>query len=71
MFARSTFALFALVASVAASPVAVTRRDVYVPPIITPDSTTVWKIGFLEQVTWYAASHLSRISFRDPYVLGL
>jgi len=29
------------------------KRDVWSPPVITPDSTTVWTVGEQVTVTWY------------------
>ena len=29
------------------------KRDVWSPPVITPDSTTVWTVGETVTVTWY------------------
>ena len=42
--------------SASAAPVvlsSLSERDVWVPPILTPNSGTVWKIGSCYNVTWY------------------
>ncbi|KAL0060633.1 hypothetical protein AAF712_012576 [Marasmius tenuissimus] len=44
------FALFAATAAVSASPVA--KRDVWSPPITSPDAYTVWKTDEKYYVTW-------------------
>ena len=36
--------------------------DVWVPPIISPSETTVWKAGAIETVTWDASNPPDRIS---------
>ncbi|KAL0060631.1 hypothetical protein AAF712_012574 [Marasmius tenuissimus] len=47
-------ALFAATATVSASPLA--KRDIWSPPITSPDATTVWEAGQVVQVTWDTAN---------------
>ncbi|KAG5635031.1 hypothetical protein H0H81_012642 [Sphagnurus paluster] len=45
-----------LVASVvSAVPTDVSTQDVYVPPVTAPLGGTVWKVGSVQTVTWYAS----------------
>ncbi|KAF5315044.1 hypothetical protein D9619_007419 [Psilocybe cf. subviscida] len=47
------FAVLSFVALVSAAPVSqLSIRDVFVPPVLTPNSKTVWKVGAIETVTW-------------------
>ena len=41
----------ALLAVVSAGPL--TKRDVFVPPVLYPHNGTVWTIGQRHNVTWY------------------
>ncbi|KAK0202495.1 hypothetical protein DFS33DRAFT_1340573 [Desarmillaria ectypa] len=43
--------LSALVASAFATPILI-PRDVYVPPITSPDASTVWTVNTTQTVTW-------------------
>ncbi|KAK0489241.1 hypothetical protein IW261DRAFT_1443900 [Armillaria novae-zelandiae] len=43
--------LCALVASVVATPIHI-ARDVYDPPITSPDANTVWTVNTTQTVTW-------------------
>ena len=53
MISSLVFAFFALFLSlVAAAPVDIHARDVFVPPVLTPNNTSVWKIGTEQTVTW-------------------
>jgi len=47
----TAFVGLALLLPVRASPLS--RRDVVVPKIITPDANSVWTVGHVETVTWY------------------
>ncbi|KAK1228167.1 hypothetical protein PQX77_008800 [Marasmius sp. AFHP31] len=47
-------ALFAATATVSASPLE--KRDIWSPPITSPDATTVWEAGQVVQVTWDTAN---------------
>ena len=47
------FALGVSAAPAALSPVHLSKRDVWSPPIITPNNSTVWCIGSEVKVTWY------------------
>lgn len=49
---KVTSALFAL-ASVFLSSVVAAPADVFDPPVISPNATTVWAAGDVETVTWY------------------
>ena len=44
--------VLAFVAVVSALPVELSRRDVFVPTILTPQAGTVWTIGSEQNVTW-------------------
>ena len=46
------FALFSMISLVNALPAGLGKRDVYVPPVLYPNSTTVWKVGEKYNVTW-------------------
>jgi len=54
----SAFAL--LVSPASAIPIEV--RDVFVPPILTPDAATVWTVGSLQNVTWSTADAPTQIT---------
>ena len=48
-FSRAT-AFFTLLAVVTASPLE--KRDVWTPPVLNPNSNTVWVVGETATVTW-------------------
>ena len=52
------FALFSMISLVNALPAGLGRRDVYDPPVLYPNSSTVWKVGEKYNVTWYVFYHL-------------
>jgi len=47
----TAFIGLALLSPVRASPLS--RRDIVIPKIITPDANTVWTVGHVESVTWW------------------
>jgi hypothetical protein len=52
-FQSATVTVLSFVALVSAAPVAqLSTRDVFIPPVLTPNSKTVWKVGAIETVTW-------------------
>ncbi|KAK0438042.1 hypothetical protein EV421DRAFT_983279 [Armillaria borealis] len=55
--------LTALVASVLATPIHI-PRDVYSPPITSPDANTVWTVNTTQTVTWDASNAPVNISNR-------
>lgn len=50
---------FALLALAAVHAVPLVPRDVYNPPIISPNADTVWGAGSIQTVTWCAAMILT------------
>ncbi|KDR82373.1 hypothetical protein GALMADRAFT_237651 [Galerina marginata CBS 339.88] len=46
------FALLALVSLVSGAPIQLSRRDVFVPPVLLPNSKSVWEVGSTQTVTW-------------------
>ena len=45
--------LFVLMSFLAlAMPMPLLKRDVFVPPVLTPNSETVWVVGQRYNVTW-------------------
>ncbi|SJL04100.1 uncharacterized protein ARMOST_07459 [Armillaria ostoyae] len=55
--------LTALVASVLATPIHI-PRDVYSPPITSPDANTVWTVNTTQTVTWDTSNAPVNISNR-------
>ncbi|KAK0220211.1 hypothetical protein IW262DRAFT_1316809 [Armillaria fumosa] len=55
--------LTALVASTFATPIHI-ARDVYSPPITSPNATTVWTVNTIQTVTWDASNPPVNISNR-------
>ncbi|KAK0239207.1 hypothetical protein EDD85DRAFT_829431 [Armillaria nabsnona] len=55
--------LTALVASVFATPIYI-PRDVYSPPITSPDANTVWTVNTTQTVTWDTSNAPVNISNR-------
>jgi hypothetical protein len=54
------FAILAFLSLVSAAPIEqLAARDVFVPPVLTPNSHSVWKVGSKQTVTWYAECHRS------------
>ncbi|KAK0489239.1 hypothetical protein IW261DRAFT_1443894 [Armillaria novae-zelandiae] len=53
--------LTALVASAFATPIHI-ARDVYSPPITSPDANTVWTVNTTQTVTWDASNPPVNIS---------
>jgi len=46
------FAILALVSLVSGAPVDLSKRDVFVPPVLLPNSKSVWKVGTMQTVKW-------------------
>ncbi|PPQ75645.1 hypothetical protein CVT26_001625 [Gymnopilus dilepis] len=46
------FAILATLSLVAGAPVDLSLRDVFVPPVILPNSGSVWKVGSTQTVQW-------------------
>ncbi|KAF9034239.1 hypothetical protein BDZ89DRAFT_983715 [Hymenopellis radicata] len=46
------FYVAALVSIVAAAPMRLSTRDVFVPPVLTPDAATTWTVNSTVTVTW-------------------
>ncbi|KAF8968967.1 hypothetical protein BDZ97DRAFT_1797242 [Flammula alnicola] len=46
------FAVLAFVSLVSSAPVQLSARDVFVPPVLTPNVHSVWKVGSTQTVTW-------------------
>ena len=53
------------------SPLHLSKREVWSPPIISPDESTVWCIGAEETITWYVHPHKStNRCFQPAEVVG-
>lgn len=54
MFSKSLMSsLFVLMSFLAVvMPMPLHKRDVFVPPVVTPDANTVWVVGQYYDVTW-------------------
>ncbi|KAI0267335.1 hypothetical protein BC834DRAFT_1040654 [Gloeopeniophorella convolvens] len=50
------FAIFAVAFISSAKPVRLAARDVFVPPITSPTSASVWPVGSVQTVTWDTSS---------------
>ncbi len=50
----------ALLSVVVAAPLDLYKRDVFVPPVLTPNAESVWKVGSIQNVTWYVNIFLFR-----------
>lgn len=46
------FAILAFVSLVSGAPIELSQRDVFVPPVILPNSHSVWKVGTMQTVSW-------------------
>jgi len=55
-FATIFFAIIAFVSLVSGAPIELSERDVFVPPVILPNSHSVWKVGSTQTVKWYVVS---------------
>jgi hypothetical protein len=52
------FAILAFLSLVSAAPIEqLATRDVFVPPVLTPNGHSVWKVGSKQTVTWCAICH--------------
>ena len=51
-FTTTIFSIISLISLVATAPVELEKRDVFVPPVLLPDSTSVWKRGSEQTVKW-------------------
>jgi len=60
----TNFSVFSLsvLSLVNSSPLAITSRDVYVPPILSPTSDAVWTIGTVQTVTWNVSNPPAQIT---------
>lgn len=47
------FSIFSFVSLIAGAPVYLSERDVFVPPVLQPNHSSVWKVGTTQTVTWY------------------
>ncbi|KAL0574376.1 hypothetical protein V5O48_007577 [Marasmius crinis-equi] len=68
----SLLSLLVTAASVSAAPSqspSVTKRDVWSPPIISPDASTVWVTGGTFNVTWDNSNPPQRITPGNAIVL--
>lgn len=52
LFAKTLVALLFSASTVLATPVPLAKRDVWVPSILDPNSTTEWHAGGTYNVTW-------------------
>ena len=52
-FTTTIFSIISLISFVATAPVELEKRDVFVPPVLLPDSTSVWKRGSEQTVKWW------------------
>ena len=50
------FSIISLISLVATAPIELEKRDVFVPPVLTPDSSSVWQCGSTQTVTWCVPS---------------
>ncbi|KAK0188603.1 hypothetical protein F5146DRAFT_1055934 [Armillaria mellea] len=57
----TTTMLYALVASVIATPIHI-ARDVYDPPITSPNANTVWTVNTTQTVTWDTSNPPAQIT---------
>jgi len=59
-----TFVAFmlSLLALVAAVPIHLVARDVWVPPVLTPTAKTVWKAGETYEVTWDTSTKPAQVT---------
>lgn len=55
-------AFFLSFISAAPLDVSLVARDVFVPPVLTPNSDSVWKIGTNQTVTWDVSNPPKRIT---------
>ena len=71
-FTTTAFSIIivSLISLVATAPIELERRDVFVPPIISPDSSSVWKCGSNQTVTWCVSpDFFFSIATSDPFHL--
>jgi len=64
------FAILAFLSLVSAAPVEqLSKRDVFVPPVLTPNSHSVWKVGSKQTVTWDVRSPPAQITNTEAQVI--
>jgi len=56
------FILLALLACASSAPVSLVNRDVWVPKILCPTSSSVWTVGGTFTVTWDVTSKPSQVT---------
>ncbi|PPQ86314.1 hypothetical protein CVT25_005615 [Psilocybe cyanescens] len=56
------FAILAFASLVSGAPIELSRRDVFVPPVILPNSHSVWKVGTMQTVTWNVSNPPAQIT---------
>ncbi|KAF8192124.1 hypothetical protein BJ912DRAFT_849172 [Pholiota molesta] len=61
------FAILAFLSLVSAAPIE--ARDVFVPPVLTPNSHSVWKVGSKQTVTWDVKSPPAQITNTEAQVI--
>ena len=59
MFKFTMFSLFSFMLSLFAVAFAlpIALRDVFVPPVTSPTTGTIWTIGSQQNVTWYVSQN--------------
>ncbi|KAF9049465.1 hypothetical protein BDZ89DRAFT_651914 [Hymenopellis radicata] len=66
-FATIFVTLFLLINVAMSAPV--DMRDVFVPPILYPNSSTVWKAGSTQSVTWDASKPPKSITNKQGVIM--
>lgn len=63
-FTSTFFSIISFISLVATAPVELERRDVFVPPVLLPDSTSIWKCGSEQTVKWWVVFPSRRMRIR-------
>ncbi|KAH9480197.1 hypothetical protein JR316_0006795 [Psilocybe cubensis] len=56
------FSLLSFFSLVSGAPIELSQRDVFVPPVILPNSHSVWKVGTTQTVKWDVSHPPSQIT---------
>jgi hypothetical protein len=63
------FAILALVSLVSGAPVDLSRRDVFVPPVLLPNSQSIWKVGTEQTVKWDVSNPPKQITNTEAKII--
>ncbi|KAF4617259.1 hypothetical protein D9613_005662 [Agrocybe pediades] len=68
-FTTFLFAIVAFVSLVSGAPIELSQRDVFVPPVVLPNSQSVWKVGSKQTVKWDVSDPPAQITNTEAKII--